>query len=101
MCALVQMCCTTPFSAVPHSTYTFILAVQFLQKQHLMDYSLLVGIHQCKRYPPSAEDEEDGDDEGSEESDCVAVDANDGTIVEEDEDSAGINGDNSSEGFEG
>ena len=67
-----------------------------------MDYSLLVGIHQCKLYPRSAEDE-DGDDEGSEEeSDCGRERAgNDEAIAEEDEDSAEANGDISSEGVGG
>ena len=76
--------------------------MQFLQKQHLMDYSLLVGIHQCKLHRQSDEDEEDGDDEGSEEeSDNGRSGTNDDVIVEEDEDSAEANGDISSEGVGG
>lgn len=64
-----------------------------------MDYSLLVGIHQCKQYPRSAEDEEDGDDEGSEEESDYGREGGvtDDVIAEEDVDSAEANGDISSE----
>ena len=60
-----------------------------------MDYSLLVGVHYCKQYPPTAENRDS-------DSECVS-EGEDGdselTPEEQDgEDSADINGDISSEG---
>lgn len=41
-----------------------LILFQLLQKLNLMDYSLLVGIHDCS-IPPSPEDEESWGEEGN------------------------------------
>nr|WEL12744.1 1-phosphatidylinositol-5-phosphate 4-kinase [Halisarca dujardinii] len=76
--------------------------VEFLQTQHLMDYSLLVGIHFCKLYPRGKEDDDEEDEneadnegDGSEEERRI-----NGRIEEEDENSTDNNADVSSEGRE-
>lgn len=76
--------------------------VGFLQAQHLMDYSLLVGIHSCKLYPRTSEDDDEDNEADNEDEEGVGCGvANNGHIIEEDEeDSTDNNGDISSEGRE-